>query len=63
MNITRAHFELIAAVLRELGATSLRFDSPDDRKRIAEVFADRFASANPRFDRSRFIRAIVPTKG
>jgi len=63
MTMSRAHFAMIAATLREeieiaegqhetYGARALRA--------LAPTFADRLASTNPRFDRERFLAAALP---
>lgn len=46
------HFATIAAILRDM---PVRWGKR--RKDIAEHFADRLATTNPRFDRSRFFAA------
>ena len=61
MTVTKAHFELVARILRVLGTQSTAcFDSPDDRRRIACMFADEFSAHNPRFDYDRFMSAALP---
>ena len=61
MTVTKTHFELIARILRVLGTEgSACFDSPDDRRRIAAMFADEFSAHNSRFDYERFMTAALP---
>lgn len=61
MKVTKQHFQAIADVLRELGTTGVRcFDNHDDRRAIAQEFAELFARHNPRFDYSTFITAALP---
>lgn len=43
------HFATIAAILRKFGAD----------EDTANAWADELASTNPRFDRRRFVRAVV----
>ena len=63
MTVTKAHFELIARILRVLGTEGTRsFDSVDDRHAIAGLFADEFVRHNPRFDYERFMRAALPVE-
>lgn len=48
----RRHYEAIAELIREhVGLGDM------ERLRLAEDFADRLARDNPRFDRSRFLKA------
>ena len=49
--MTRQHFQLIAAVLRE------NHDWPRVGHSLAHEFADELAATNTRFDRARFLRA------
>jgi hypothetical protein len=46
--LTRQHFCFIASVIASLDG---------DREQAAQVFADRLAECNPRFDRDRFLVA------
>jgi hypothetical protein len=51
--------QLIADVLRRTHQMTTAFDGPHERRAIlsvAQSFADELATANPRFDRLRFIR-------
>lgn len=55
--MTRQDFELIAGVVASI-------DSKDNTQTyVAELFADRLAETNPRFDRERFIEAATGQKG
>jgi hypothetical protein len=51
--MTRKHFELIAATVQSL------LVSDEEKIYIATQFANVLATQNPRFDRSRFIRAAA----
>lgn len=60
--MTKKDFELIAGVLRDTEAITLKshWDAVwKDRDRLAEAFADALATTNPRFDRERFIAAAT----
>lgn len=50
--MSRRHFQMIAAVLRDATLT------PKQRDDLAERFADACQRENPRFDRSRFLAAV-----
>ena len=61
MTVTKAHFELVARILRVLGTEGTRsFDSVNDRRAIAYAFAEEFGALNSRFDFERFMRAALP---
>lgn len=61
--MTKKDYIAIAAVLRFLGTESTAcFDSPDDREHIAQEFANMLARDNPRFDRTRFVKAALPVE-
>ena len=47
--MTRKHFQLIAGVLREVGAST----------ELGDAMADALATTNPNFDRKRFERASL----
>jgi hypothetical protein len=49
--MSRRHFELIAATIKALPADCYGSDQ------IAKAFADALRAENPRFDRSRFLKA------
>lgn len=49
------HFATIATIIREMGDSAI----PVDLERVAEYFADRLRSTNPRFDRRRFLLACL----
>lgn len=51
--MTRKDFQLIADAISELN----NYDGDDAYSYIANVFADRLADTNPRFDRNRFLEA------
>jgi hypothetical protein len=54
-----AEFELIARVLGRAHRTAEALDEPDEARAIlhlAQSFADELATADPRFDRLRFVR-------
>jgi hypothetical protein len=54
--------ELIAYVLRRAHRMANAFNAPNEARAILHVahsFADELATANPRFDRRRFIRAAT----
>lgn len=51
--MTRQHFELIAATIRDLTF------SPPNKQYIAAVFAATLDDTNPNFDRERFIAAAT----
>jgi len=54
--------QLIAHVLRRVHRMAQELDSPNEARAILHVahsFADELATANPRFDRPRFIRAAT----
>ena len=54
--------QLIAAVLCRAHHSAIALDEPDEARAIlhlAQSFADELASANPRFDRTRFIRDAI----
>ena len=53
--MTRKHFQAIAKTFAE--AHTLSETDPATLLRLASMLADTFGSFNPRFDRSRFIRA------
>lgn len=59
--MTKQDFELIAGVIREdLTTETTGFTSgvlAHVRQQVADAFADRLATQNPRFDRARFVRA------
>jgi len=50
--MTRRDFELIAGAVRAAGALG-------PVRHVAEELADRLATSNPRFDRSRFVAACI----
>jgi hypothetical protein len=51
MTMTRQHFQLIADVLHDAGLTD------EDRKYLSTLFANKLATTNPNFDRTRFLKA------
>jgi hypothetical protein len=53
---------LIARVLRRAHGTAAALDAPNEERAILQLahsFADELATANPRFDRLRFIRTAT----
>jgi hypothetical protein len=64
MTYTRQTFKMVAEILREtrtgetqLGNGPLADAYWQDRRDIAEAFAEKFVQSNPRFDRARFLTA------
>ena len=59
MNISRSHFELIAAVIRETSETygTRNTAAQDVCESIAGDFAARFKAINPRFKKDQFMTA------
>jgi acyl transferase domain-containing protein len=54
--------QLIARVLRRAHRTAAAVDAPNEERAILQLahsFADELATANPRFDRLRFIRTAT----
>lgn len=49
------HFATVAAILRMLPLDT------QTQEKVARHFADELADCNPRFDRSRFLKAALPT--
>lgn len=49
--MTRKHFEAIAAIL------AFNISNPITRQTVSEELASYFATVNPNFDRSRFLKA------
>jgi hypothetical protein len=56
--VTRRHFELIAAAIRD---GRERFASNGAHARFAREMADALAATNGRFDRGRFVMAAMPS--
>ena len=56
--MTKKDFTLIAVTLNEWMRTSpsTRWHDAED---LAERFADKLSSGNPRFDRDRFVNAVL----
>lgn len=57
MTMERRHFELIARTILDICVMSEGEVSPDNRRRIAKIFADTLGRTNPNFDRKRFLKA------
>lgn len=56
--VQHRHFAAIAGILHELTPARDKLSlSRTTHQYICRLFADRLASSNPRFDRSRFLRA------
>lgn len=51
------HFATIATFIRELDSGLIPCSTDATRKHMAEYFANRLRSTNPRFDRRRFLLA------
>ena len=48
--MTRKHFILVAEIIK-------RIESLDERRKMAEFNAGRFANLNPRFNKAKFLAA------
>ncbi len=58
--MTKQDFELIARTVRDEREAAMRgvvLSAKDACDQMADAFARRLASTNPRFDRARFLRA------
>lgn len=51
------HFAVVAGVIAGFARPRGPVEDFDFRDNVAELFADAFAKTNPRFNRSRFLRA------